>query len=381
MQGRRVAALAVVSATVGAVLVACFDLFHSTRDILTACEIDAQTPDCGADANVGAADSSMDAGGTDFCAFTQMEARIHAEHACAWLGACETPMGGNALGSCLFSALLAYDCQANPNHRVHGKTHQLWDCLSAARDCGEVERCVFPQGAPQGCTTAGDSGACGVLAVDGATINIDVRTECVGGETEYGENCALRGQTCASSGPSHACAGQGGIGTGCTTRGCFGPRRTVLQWCAQGVDMGLDCAGNGGQRCSSFHDPGDAKSWVACESEGDSSSCPPDASASCTSGIASSCLSGVLETINCRTILRSDAGCSAGPLEPPFDWTGACVVTPPDCDADLCTVGGDLVACVRGAPIVVDCVEAGLGPCHMASTDLASAQRAACARK
>jgi hypothetical protein len=295
------------------------------------------------------------------------------------LGASETPMGRNALGSCLFSALLAYDCRANPNHHVQGKTHQLWDCLRRTTNCGDVQRCVFPQELPQACMSDADSTGCGALGADGATTNLDVRTQCSGGGTAAGENCALWGQTCASSGALHACAGAGGP-IRCTDRGCFGhsPTLTEVRWCTDGGDIGLDCASMG-QQCGAFPDASDPTTWVACVTDRDASSqCKPDASASCANGVASSCLSGTLEKIDCASLLQSDAACVAGRLEPRFDWTGACVVTPPDCDADTCTDEGGLVACVRGKSIAVDCAEAGLGACRIVSTDMGSAQRAAC---
>src|SRR5580700_933274 len=113
MNRRRSIVLAAGSIAFCAALVACFDLFHSTVDVLTLCTIDAQAPGCNesSDANVESSTSS------DFCAWTSGEALSHARHACAWLGACETPMGRNAFGTCMFQALLTYDCSANPNHR------------------------------------------------------------------------------------------------------------------------------------------------------------------------------------------------------------------------------------------------------------------------
>src|SRR5579862_5540965 len=76
-------------------LLACSDLFHSTTDLLTACQLDAQTPGCSAETGADA-NPEANTGVTDFCAsFTPAEARLHAQNACAWLGACETPMGDN----------------------------------------------------------------------------------------------------------------------------------------------------------------------------------------------------------------------------------------------------------------------------------------------
>jgi hypothetical protein len=61
-----------------------FDVFHSTGDVLTACEIDATTRGC---ATAGKLDAMAIEGGVpDFCSWTPDQARQHA-HACAWLGA------------------------------------------------------------------------------------------------------------------------------------------------------------------------------------------------------------------------------------------------------------------------------------------------------
>src|ERR1700760_2638033 len=107
-------ALGLFACGAGAGLVACLDLFHSTHDIETACEIDAARPGCPRPRAV------VDAG-TDFCAWTREEADTNARSACSWLGACETPLGNNAFGPCYFRALMAFDCEANPNHPVRGE--------------------------------------------------------------------------------------------------------------------------------------------------------------------------------------------------------------------------------------------------------------------
>lgn len=290
-------------------------------------------------------------------------------------------MGRNAFGSCVFEALLAYDCAANPNHRVKGKAHDLWDCLWPVKSCADVESCVFPQG-PQGCGSAGDYTNCG-NAADGMASNVDVRFECIDGgggppfPNAHGENCALWGQTCASSGPLSMCAGE--VGLGCDASGCFGSARTELRWCVDGgdIDIGIDCAGNGGRLCGAF--PERDASWVACVAESDAGTCAPDASAACANGIAFSCPSGVLEKIDCTGLLGSDAGCAAGKLAPQFNWTSACAVTQSPCTTDSCTDAGALTGCVRGAPWMLDCVAEGLGACRRMKTDTGLATSAACA--
>lgn len=134
MQARRriaIVALALLggllSLFAGGALVACFDVFHSTSDVLTACESDPTRPGCGPVARDAQATADVE---TDFCAWSPHEAQEHALHACTWLGACETPMGNNAFGPCYFRALLAYDCAANPNHRARHAAHGLWTACS-----------------------------------------------------------------------------------------------------------------------------------------------------------------------------------------------------------------------------------------------------------
>src|SRR5579859_2135295 len=115
-------AIAMSAFTMGPLLIACFDLFHSTDDVLPLCLLDAGAPGC-----QGSLDAAADATpAADFCAWDRETARGHARHACAWLGACQSPLGRNAFGECMVQALLAYDCAANPHHRSKGEARRLW---------------------------------------------------------------------------------------------------------------------------------------------------------------------------------------------------------------------------------------------------------------
>jgi hypothetical protein len=365
MRRRTAVTLSVASAglvALGATSAACFDLFHSTSDILTACEIDAQSPACGAHS-------------TDFCAWSPPEARQHAAHACGWLGACETPMGRNALGPCMFEALLAYDCAANPNHQVKDPAHALWDCLWQAQSCDDVSACILPGGPPT-CQGAGDVTAC--ADAGGAPESAGIRIACDPAHADAAppsENCALWGQTCASAGGRATCSGDV-AGYSCAQSECFGNQ---LRWC-DGGDVGIDCTSNGAGRCSGFPKTSQA-AWVACVAESDAGACPADLTARCTSGRAVSCPSGVLETINCQSLLGGTSGaCQSGPLNPAFDWTSPCVVKPPECTSDSCASdgGGGVIGCARGAKFVVDCASEHLGACRLVSTELGTEQHAAC---
>lgn len=359
-------ALSVASCAFGAGLAACFDLFHSTGDVRTACEVDSAAIGCRPDASIG------------LCAPTAVDARQRAEHACAWLGACETPLGYNAFGSCMVEALMAFDCTANPNHRFEGKAASLWGCLSAAVSCFDVDACVFPQG-KEVCDGPGDYTACGTAA--SGIANTDVLIECRDGGVARGENCALWGQTCAPGSSGAVCSGHDAGGCSTVGSGCYG---TTLIYCgADAGDLAIDCASFGTRRCSGFPAAaaGQRAKWVACVAEADAgiaSVCSPDASAACVNGVAVSCPSGILESLDCTALLGSANACAAGPLVPPFDWTSACALTPPECARDGCN-GTTLNGCERGAVFSIDCAQQHLGACVMVNTDNGSQQRAACA--
>lgn len=373
--GLAAVALGVVA---GGVLVACFDLLHSTSDVLTACEIDAAQPGCSHVERVDAGDGGGDGGqATDFCRWSPAEADQHATHACAWLGACESPMGRNAFGPCVFRARMAYDCAANPGHRPRGTELALWDCLQRAQSCGDVDTCVFSSLRPL-CNGAGLYTAC--LTLEGAP---DVRVACADAGAEAftqgsGENCALWGQTCAATDGGAECAGQA-MEDQCQSE-CAD--QTALHWCTaddagRTIDVGMDCAGNGAGVCGAF--PSGTPGWVACTPEGDGGACDASASATCGNGLATMCPAGLVETLDCAALLGAPAACVAGALDPPFDWTSACAIGPGGCAGDSCD-GGVLTSCERGAPFRVDCGSEQLGPCQLVQAEPATSPRAACKR-
>jgi hypothetical protein len=358
------AALSVVSCAFGATVVACFDLFHSTGDVLTSCEIDSSAAGCRPDS------------GIDLCAPTAVDARQRAEHSCAWLGACETPLGYNAFGSCMVEALMAFDCAANPTHRFKRKAAGLWACLSVATTCADVHACIFPQGKAV-CEGPGDYTACGNAT--SPTTNDDVRIECVDGGVAHGENCALWGQTCAPLASGAFCSGFDAGGCASRGSGCYGA--TSIYCGPDAGDLGIDCTSFGSGRCSGFPTDDSHAQWIACVAEADvASPCVPDATATCVDGVAVSCPSGVLESLDCSALLGSPGACAAGRLVPPFDWTSACSLASPLCTSDSCD-GGTLNGCERGAVFSIDCTKQGLGACAMLATDNGSRQRAACAAK
>lgn len=356
----------------GCTLVACFDLFHATDELRTACEIDAAAGGC-------------------LCASSHADARRLAEHACGWLGACETPMGSNAVGTCMLGAQLAFDCEANPDHRVKGEQADIWACLAAATSCAAVDACIFPEG-PPACTAPGDYTACATPSRAGAGTGgvRDVRVECVDGGSArsadggssppppaHGENCALWGRTCSQSDDPTTGVCALSNAKDCTTNQCAAGGSRI-DWCASGTNVGIDCAGWGRQTCAGF--PSSSPAWVACLPEGDSVGvCAPTLDVGCSQGVASSCPTGVPEHLDCAALLGTAGGaaCHAGVLDPPFDWTSPCRLDPPTCGADACD-GGVAIGCALGAPFSVDCHAAGLGACAMRATDLGANLRAAC---
>jgi len=362
MRVRMAVTLSLVSCASGATLAACFDLFHSTDDVLTACQIDSAAAGCGLDA------------GLELCAPTARAARQQAEHACAWLGACDTPLGGDAFGPCMIEGLMAFDCTANPSHRFKGKAADLWACLGTVRSCADVDGCLFPGGRePCG---SGQYTACGSPS-SGRASNADVRFECQDGGLVGGENCALRGQTCSSGASGALCSGYGAGACPVTGSGCYGT--SSIHWCTDGGDVGIDCSSFGTQRCSGFPTVDSGVQWVACVPEvdaGPAATCAPDASATCAGGVALSCPTGFVESLDCTALLGSPAACAASPLAPPFDWTSACTLeSSPRCASDSCDAAV-LTGCGRGAAFTVDCASQGLGACQLRTTD--DGARAAC---
>jgi hypothetical protein len=354
MRARIAATCAVASALAGAL--ACTDLFHSTADVLDKCQIDA-------------ASCTL-----DFGTLSPETAEAYAEHACAWLGACESPLGQNAFGPCMVQARLAFDWSLSPNHRVKNEPHDLWACLASAGTCDAVRGCVLP----------GAAAACGpdsLTCLSAGTTT--ARIACSDGGAQV-ENCALWGQTCIpDSSPATCGAGPGG-GLTCASDGSTGGGApgscdtSRVHWCGPTGEIGVDCAGNGNGRCGVFP-AGGQTSWVACVPDSDGgpdAACAATLSVSCANDIATSCPAGVTETIDCEGLLQTSGSCSEAGLDPPFDWTSPCALGTP-CVPDACD-GGALTGCARGALFHTECTEAGLGLCRLVTAGDDSGPHAAC---
>jgi hypothetical protein len=355
---RRVPRRVLAAASVTLVLLgaACVDLFHGT-DFETLCARSPDDPSCGNhDAGVpDVAEASTDAARPrpNFCAWSSDEARRQAVRACAWLGACEGPLGESLFGPCVVHAQLAFDCTLNPTLRPRGAVDAFWACLATAKTCGEVDQCVFPGGVENcGAAASGNVTACGTAR------NAGVRLACsdAGARAQRVEPCVLSGQTCTPENTSNStCAGA--LGFACTTNACSGS--SVVECRSVGarmVDRGHDCGGYGGGECTVF-DAG-----PACAPGKAAKSCSKDTAPTCDGTyLVRSCLGGSEVTLACDALGLPCDTSEATTADP----TAACVNRGPSAcsGGDVCVTPTKLRSCGRGGAFEVECPEVGLGPC------------------
>ena len=364
--------LIIAAAAASVVLgVACVDLFHST-EFDTLCTRSPEDPQC-RDGGATNVDSSTlpDADGADahpdFCSWTSTQARERALRACAWLGACEGPLGESAFGPCVVHAQLAFDCTANPDMRPAHEADAFWSCLATVSSCTDVDRCVFPGGVPP-CAPL----ATGSFTSCSSAKGVAPRVKCVspgGGRFEGVEPCIMLGQSCVREDDSVAHCG-GSLGTvQCTQSGCSGSFAVGCDDPASPLnDVGVDCSASGAGRC----EPSDA--GPVCAPRNPAKSCVTEKVAGCEGSVVSACLSGREIRVDCGLL---GLPCNDAAAPTPFDIARACGNEP---DAGAC-VGSDrcagtrLEACGRGATYAVDCASVGLGSCAIGPSG-----RAACAR-
>jgi hypothetical protein len=329
MLGQRGLALVLSCAGAVALAAACVDLFHSTN-FETACDLDAGILGCPTEA-------SMNAEGTDFCEWSSLTARDHAEHACAWLGACSAPFDRNAFGPCMIDAILAYDCKTNPNRPVRGALHEFWDTLWQAQSCEAVTKALDPQ--REGCGSVGY----GCSPDDAAP---SVLFECTSlHSSALPENCLVQGRVCDKG----ACTPPGASAS-CPVSECVG---SVLRDCEDGQDMGYDCQYFGAGACTGEVDA------AACSPADAGVRCAPTTLATCDSGVAMACATGRAESVDCN-LLTGDDSCHPGALTPRWNLAQACEgkgTCMPGCD------GGTVIGCEQGEEYTTSCAEEGLGPC------------------
>ncbi len=342
MRARYAAACAAIVASA----IACVDLFHSTSDVQSLCDIDAFAPGC---------DSGTDATPPEnLCAGDAGVAQAQAKHACAWLAACEHPIGHNLTGTCMVDAILAYDCAANPNRKPKGAAKTFWECMQNANTCAAVAGCVFPDGVPSGCLAGGFIGCSQSSKNPGSRFDCPIPTS--GGTP--GENCAAHGQTCDSldrdaSNHDALCVGQGQL-RACSGSGCV--KGTFLSLCDDaGIDRGYDCASVGAGSCDLV--------GLSCVPEDASAGAPHTNDVTCSSGnvLAQGSPAALKESVDCTAI--SGPG-TCVPIE-----GGAPGTVPSDaCHASACATdtcnGPKLTACVHGRAVDVDCAALGLAACN-----------------
>lgn len=328
---KRIGALAAI-----VVCTAACDIFHST-DFPTQC------PDG------GCVESGADAGIVPFTT-DSAKALEYSKTTCAWLAACESPLGNNQAGVCLTNAILAYDRTTNPNRTPKGAAKTYWQCIFDAavqQSCAAMQACVFP-GTAVGC--AGSFVGCSAL---GVPTRIDCRSTTAGAAPA--ENCVASGQTCVAKTGNFGALCTGSQGQSCAATGCTG---TSVSICSDaGVDLGQDCALVGAGSCVPMFDAG------ACAPES-SGACSPTQWVTCDAGVAQGCAAGVPERVDCKALA---GGCAEGIYDTHLPPSAACVKLAPDCTFDKCS-GSSVAACVRGKSIVLDCASLGLKPCANVTT-------------
>ncbi len=376
----RVVAHGVLAFAVAASLVACIDLFHGT-DFESACDVDAAACEA-VDANMidVAIPPVQDAGSdgpTDFCLWNGATAAVNAAHACTWLGACEGAFGDNAFGPCMVHAVLAYDCNANPNRPlvVGSAAHAYWDCLARTTSCTDVDRCLQPTGKHAICADD-DAGYIACDPEEGALVACAANL--ANGSAPTGlESCVALGQTCSATGAA-AC---GGTGT-CTAANAgtvtCDPSTKALRDCdpdGGSIDYGIDCTSTGSGKCGT--------SGTACGAIADSG-CLVTTDVLCTNdGHATGCPSGAPEDVNCNAVLGQPSGTSStcDPNAPGRAWdvSRACSVGPSCAQSGDSCSGTVLSTCTRGAPLVYDCKSQGFTSCATVTYPGDSAPHAHCA--
>ncbi len=348
MKRVRTLALAGMASAALATASACVDLFHST-DFETLCDAHPET--CGS-SDAGPAEAAVeagDAGSTNFCSWSTESARTHAEHACAWLGACTVPFDDNAFGPCMIHAILAYDCATNPDMTItEGPLHAMWDAMWRAKSCADVTDAVNPQNV--GCSQTGY--ACG-----GSTAP-DLYFECLDG-VGGPESCLIEGRVC---GGSSGCAPPHALGT-CDKSKCDG---TVLHDCEHGDDLGIDCQYFGAGMCAS--EPAAGIIPVCAPAGGGGMSCTPTNDVVCVGDegdTATACPTGASVSVACAALTGATT-CKPGTPSPQWNVAAACqghASCAPSCDGDT------LTGCAQGAKFTTSCSAEGLGSCR--SVDLA----------
>jgi len=338
-----------------AAIVACGDLFHGTS-FDTKCTADASAKGCPRPPV------------TELCAVDIATALARAEHACAWLAACESPMGQNRTGLCIANALMAYNCEANPNRKPIGDAYQYWLALANADDCAGIVKAVAPAG-KQACSPMNPNApqpytGCG--SRDGVIGNPFSRVQCpVADSLTKGlyENCAAYGKKCSATSTNDLSQCVGAEARACTTTKCSGQKLVNCDNDA-GIDHGIDCAQFGDGTCIA------TGASPACKPSSTTVLAATNVVRCGSDDIAKGAVTGFEESVNCKVFTGVvDGGTYPSPACVPIDG-GSVGITPRDacqgklgCTDDICDKSV-LRACVQGNEIRFDCKDVGLGGCN-----------------
>ncbi len=345
---------------------ACVDLFHDTDSLFAdagdVIASDADPPDASAPRGLVCTGS--------------IQALATAETACAWLGACALPFGVNEPGGCMVQALRAYDCTFDPSNVPRAERAEFWACLqtaSEARSCGAVRTCVMP-GLLGLQTCQADNNDFFVCLGDRPMRSRVFCRDSDGGNVPFtgAENCAAAGGTCITRGGRPACSTAAdplGLGSACSRSTCQSP--TSLSICegneATGIEVAqVDCTQGGSGTCGSGTDAGPG---CVAASAATGNSCSPDTEVRCNGATATRCRNSVAEEVACGNV---GLGCEADGAV--FTYEGCQAAAPRDAGEDAeagdggpckpgCTSEGDVVACMNGLAVVVECSAKGLGRC------------------
>ncbi len=338
----------------GLMPLACGDIFHSTRDLRSKCDLNPAAAGCESQK------PSRPIDGPSVCAASSIAARDAATRTCALLSACEGAFGASAFGTCMVHALLAFDCEANPNRPVRGDLARFWTHLLAAKKCSDVHDALFPGGVPV-CKSGSDFTACSPNANGSLTTRVQCRADGV----VAGESCLLMGRSCSPN----RCLGP--ALDACKESRC---EETKLHICESvgGIDrdFGFDCAYFGAGECVS------STAGAACRAIGSlgapghvAAGCRVDFGVTCSrDDIAQGCPSGMAEWVDCGRLFgpgscRGGAGAAGEYL----GVGGACIGAGDLRAADRCD-GGALVGHARGFTFKADCLKLGMGRCRAVAT-------------
>jgi len=335
VRARYVVFVAISTLALAAAVAACADIFHSTDDIMNACEMDAGDACAVADAQPSTDADAADAPDTaiDICAASSKDALARAQTACKWLGACETPMGSNRFAECMVNALTAYDCTIAPNRLFQGDARAFWLCMASADSCAKVDACVFPKGRSKCGTTGLTFSACDESTVGTRDYCVDASASTI----TLGEPCSASGHQCVNG----FCLADAG---GACSPGCSG---SLLSACDDaGINIGIDCKAFGAQACVTNG------ALNACKAAR-GGSCAPDTAVTCDGGVAIGCPSGVQESVNCTLLTQQADHCNAAAIGQPWNVARACF-SAGRCIADSCS-GATLTSCIGGVTYTTTC--------------------------